>query len=106
MRAVFERVVQLEHQLGRIAQLQAAAELAPEPAARGFEPAQGVFLLFLVEDADINFAVAQIRRGVDAGDGKQRLYARVLERADQIGKLALDLFIDPSNSIGSHSTSF
>ena len=69
VRAVFERVVQLEHQLWRIAQLQAAAELAPEPAARGFEPAQGVFLLFLVEDADINFAVAQIRRGVDAGDG-------------------------------------
>ena len=39
MSAVLDAVIDLEHQLRRIAQLQALAQLVPQPAPRGFEAA-------------------------------------------------------------------
>jgi len=42
VRAVFERIVEREDELRRVAQLQPAAELAPQPAARGLQAAQRV----------------------------------------------------------------
>ena len=105
MRAVFERIVEREDKLRRIAQLQTAAKFAPQPAARGLQAAQRVLRPGLFQHTHINFTVAQIGRGVHARDGDHGLHPRVLQRADQLRQLPLDLLVDPANSVGSHSTS-
>jgi|GEM_PF-170379 len=105
VRAVFERIVEREDELRRVAQLQPAAELAPQPAARRLQPADRILRPCLLEHADIDFTVAQIRRGIHARDGDHGLHPRVLERADQLRQLPLDLLIDPADSIGSHRPS-
>ena len=105
MRAVFERIVEREDKLRRIAQLQTAAKLAPQPSARGLQAAQRVLRPGLFQHTHINFTVAQIGRGVHARDGDHGLHPRVLQRADQLRQLPLDLLVDPANSVGSHSTS-
>ena len=83
----------------------AAAKLAPQPAARGLQAAQRVLRPGLFQHTHINFTVAQIGRGVHARDGDHGLHPRVLQRADQLRQLPLDLLVDPANSVGSHSTS-
>ena len=94
-------VVLLEQELWGIPQGESPAQLPAEIPAGGFEAPDDFFSVLLVEHADENLGVPEIRCGVHVGDGDQPVDSGVLDGAQQGCQLPLDFFIDPTNSIGS-----
>ena len=90
-------------QLRGIAQRQAVCQLVAQVAAAGLQALHALLGGVLVIKADVDLGVAQIGGGIHAGDGDHGfLHARILDRAQQVCKLPLDLLVDSANSVGCH----
>src|SRR5437764_1063350 len=64
---VFDRVIEDEAKLRRVAQVQLLGELLANEATGATQPGEGALTLVLVADAtEINLGVTQIRRNFDA----------------------------------------
>ena len=103
VRAVDDGVVLLPLQLRRVAQLQALAQRAAQEAARGLQPREHFLGAAAVEQRDVDLGIAQGRRRLHMGDGDHGLLdAGILQQAELLGQLALDLLIDASDAVGCH----
>ena len=100
--ALVDGVVPDEGQLGGVAQVERAAQLPAQVAGGGLQALEHLLHVALIQHADIDLAELQVGGGVDGGDGDHAGHPGILHAADQGRHLALDLFVDPSDSIASH----
>ena len=103
MGAVFDAVVDLEHQLRRIAQLQHGAQLPPEPAGGRPQSAAKLLLALHPHDGEPDLAVAQIPRGLHAGDADHPLLdPGILDIPQLCREHTLDVVVDSCDLVGCH----
>ena len=100
--ALVDGVVLHELELGGIAQVEGAAQLAAQIAGGGLEALDHFFHVALVQHADVDLAKAQVRGGLHRRDGHQTMDPGVLDGANEGGQLPLDLLVDTSDAITCH----
>ena len=90
-------------QLRGVTQLEGSAQLPPQVAPGGLQALDDLLHVALVQHADVNLRVAEIRGGVHRRDGHQAVHPGVFHGADKGGQLPLDLLVDASDAIARHN---
>jgi hypothetical protein len=93
---MLNRVIELEHKLGNVPQVQPLTQLMPEPAGGGFDTLHKILFGLQAQYAEIDLAVLQIAGRLCAGDANHPLLnAGILYTAKQTGKTQPDVLICP-----------
>ena len=97
---VGDGIVQRPDDLRAVAQPQIAAQLAAQKPGGALQSLHGLLGLVLLEEADIDLGIPQVRSGLHTGDRDHHiLYPGVLHIAQKGGKLLLDFIVDGIDAI-------
>ena len=101
VRAVLDAVIQLKHQLRRVAQIQHASQLPAQPAGGRLDAAAKFLFVLQAHHGKPDLAVAQVAGGLHTRDADHALlHAGVLDVPQLCRDDALDIVIDSCDFIG------